>query len=708
MELLVFAIPLGFCLLQVLSLTSTVVIGSSSFAPERESNAVKWLVDGKDYMSAVADAITAAEHEILITDWQIHPHVHLKRPDTGVESLEWRLDTLLFTKAREGVKIYILLYWETKHLMDLGSDFATKALSKDKNIKILRHPDFCFKDIFSWLWSHHEKLVVVDRSIAFVGGIDLCFGRWDTPDHPLIDDYLCHPEVMGENPKKDKQQLNGKDYGKTGDDKQHYCRWVGKDYGNTFRLGDRTEYESLHDTYHGDTPARHTIPRMPWHDVACMFSGESVLDVVKHFTQRFNAISRVEVLEEGNLKDQYNYIPVPSPNTINASIQVVRSVASWSANQMHENSIHQAYLDAIDNSDHSIYIENQFFVSLNDKKVENKVMAALLNRILRAHESNSDFHVMIILTLKTEHKEEWCTYSGSVLESIACLTYDTLFRGDKSLFVMLQNKGVQVDKYVSVYGLRTHGKLNDRHVTEIIYVHSKLMIVDDRITIIGSANINDRSMLGDRDSEVCVVIKDQEMIPGRMNGRYYEVGKFSHSLRCRLMKEHLGILNIEGGSDVEDPVQEQFLQHISSISQKNTNIHEEVFKGYILPTDFVRSKADLENWVKQIGVADTEATSKLSDVQGHTVAFPKYFMEEECSSWFPKLIHNSLLNKLLKVSYAPDFSDYRGNIQGIKLLSIMTTRSYIQTYSCHLRVYSGVCESDDYSPSYSNIIDKIK
>jgi hypothetical protein len=37
-----------------------------------------------------------------------------------------------------------------------------------------------------------------------------------------------------------------------------------------------------------------------------------------------------------------------------------------------------------------------------------------------------------------------------------------------------------------------------------IYVHSKLMIIDDRTTLIGSANINDRSLLGSRDSEVCI------------------------------------------------------------------------------------------------------------------------------------------------------------------------------------------------------------
>ena len=32
-----------------------------------------------------------------------------------------------------------------------------------------------------------------------------------------------------------------------------------------------------------------------------------------------------------------------------------------------------------------------------------------------------------------------------------------------------------------------------------MYVHSKMMIVDDNAAIIGSANINDRSMLGKRD-----------------------------------------------------------------------------------------------------------------------------------------------------------------------------------------------------------------
>lgn len=49
-------------------------------------------------------------------------------------------------------------------------------------------------------------------------------------------------------------------------------------------------------------------------------------------------------------------------------------------------------------------------------------------------------------------------------------------------------------------------------MTEIIYVHSKLMIVDDQIALIGSANINDRSLNGNRDTELAVVIEQTEPI----------------------------------------------------------------------------------------------------------------------------------------------------------------------------------------------------
>lgn len=57
-----------------------------------------------------------------------------------------------------------------------------------------------------------------------------------------------------------------------------------------------------------------------------------------------------------------------------------------------------------------------------------------------------------------------------------------------------------IDDYLYFFSLRTHGTLNKKPVTEIIYIHSKLMIIDDRIAILGSANINDRSLMGNRDT----------------------------------------------------------------------------------------------------------------------------------------------------------------------------------------------------------------
>lgn len=73
-------------------------------------------------------------------------------------------------------------------------------------------------------------------------------------------------------------------------------------------------------------------------------------------------------------------------------------------------------------------------------------------------------------------------------------------------------------------------------MTELIYVHSKLMIVDDESVIIGSANINDRSLLGNRDSELAVLVQDVSSVDSRMNGEPYKAGAFACSLRKSLFR----------------------------------------------------------------------------------------------------------------------------------------------------------------------------
>ena len=67
--------------------------------------------------------------------------------------------------------------------------------------------------------------------------------------------------------------------------------------------------------------------------------------------------------------------------------------------------------------------------------------------------------------------------------------------------------------------MRSHGvSKSGKPCTEILYIHSKLIIVDDTFVIVGSANINDRSLMGDRDSEIAMIINDKIMIEGKMDG----------------------------------------------------------------------------------------------------------------------------------------------------------------------------------------------
>ena len=52
-------------------------------------------------------------------------------------------------------------------------------------------------DLANVIWSHHEKLVIVDQTLAFVTGIDLCYGRWDNNQHRLMDNHEQPSEEVG-------------------------------------------------------------------------------------------------------------------------------------------------------------------------------------------------------------------------------------------------------------------------------------------------------------------------------------------------------------------------------------------------------------------------------------------------------------------------------------------------------------------------------
>lgn len=139
------------------------------------------------------------------------------------------------------------------------------------------------------------------------------------------------------------------------------------------------------------------------------------------------------------------------------------------------------------------------------------------------------------------------------------------------------------------------------------------MIVDDKMVICGSANINDRSMIGKRDSEIAVAIRDEEFDEGVMNGVKYPCGKFCGTLRKHLFKEHLGLLGREHeyiDIDVEDPVSEAFYKFVwQDTASLNTEFYEKVF--HCIPSNEVKTFSDLKEYLSRPPLYTTELTRSL-------------------------------------------------------------------------------------------------
>ena len=702
-----------------------------SYAPQRgltpDGSEAQWFVDGKAAFEAIAMAIESAQSEIFLTGWWMCPELYLRRPFMSHEAS--RLDVLLESKAKAGVQIYVLLYKEVSMALKINSNYSKRRLQGiHENIKVLRWPDHISSGVY--LWSHHEKLVIVDHHVCFLGGLDLCFGRYDDPCHDLWDKP---PSI-----------------------------WPGKDYYNPRESEPNSWEDAMKDQLD-----RNRLPRMPWHDVQCAIWGPACRDVARHFVQRWNFAKRNKApntktipillphqhmviphyltgLEEEEAKVEveaalqratdaeklasYAHIPllipkeldisglesrgsgapfggygsgtvkefsglqplrssgrvVPCPESTNehdsmssefftpdskdsfkgkedesfrfnnnkaivsdlgfqeesqtdwwglvepgsdpdididelgdigarskCKIQVVRSVGQWSAGttQPDERSIHAAYCSLIERAEHFVYIENQFFISGldGDETIQNRVLQALYARIMRAHTEGQCFRVIVVMPLLPGFQGGVDDFGAASVRFIMHWQFRTICRGRHSLLQRLKESlGPKANNYVSFYGLRNFGQLEDGPLaTSQVYVHSKLMIVDDRFVLIGSANINDRSFLGSRDSEMGVVLEDQEFVNSKMDGKPWRAGRFAHSLRLSLWSEHLGI-DASDVATILDPVGDVTYKNVwMSTAQRNTDLYQDVFG--CIPADNIHSRFALR-----------QATAKRKELMGHT------------------------------------------------------------------------------------------
>lgn len=482
----------------------------------------------------IFDAIRQARRMIYITGWSVWHQVRLVRDEKSVS--EYTLGELLKSKSQEGVRVLLLVWDDPTSRSILGykmdgmmatHDEETRRYFKHSSVHVLLCPRSAGKR-HSWvkqkevgvIYTHHQKTVIVDadagngrrRIISFVGGLDLCDGRYDTPEHSIF----------------------------------------------------RTLQTVHSDDYHNPTFAENTAgcPREPWHDLHCRIDGPAAYDILTNFEERWLKASKPHGIKK--LKTSYDDsllridrmpeilgiadAPCLSENDPESwHVQVFRSIDSNSVkgfpkdpkhgpernlmcgkNVLIDMSIHTAYVKAIRAAQHFIYIENQYFIGSSynwsqhkDVGANNLIPMEIALKIaekIRAHER---FAAYIVIPMWPEGNptapstQRILYWQNKTMQMMYETVYKALLEAgletthsplDYLMFFCLGNRETFDGGVVpeSPPAANTPQGLSRKNRRFMIYVHSKGMIVDDEYIIIGSANINQRSMEGTRDTEIAM------------------------------------------------------------------------------------------------------------------------------------------------------------------------------------------------------------
>jgi phospholipase D1/2 len=660
----------------VATATSNVwILNEHVFSHAQEGNKIIPFVTGADYYADLILAIKAAETEICILGWQVNWDAMLA---PGVRLY----DVLLRAALKKTMKRICVMPWDDAKPM-LTYDTQTKAVLESINsqpgvnegcVEVLLSKTQATKN--GGYFSQHQKQVIIDRKIAYVGGIDIAYGRYDDAKFELKADADKRTVLNRYNPcipslaKLDPEELVDADLLTGFSDS--YLRGISKP-SKSKQMLKRIEEGGMQMPY--ATPSMYNIgqdsvlgvkrmesntatpftldpsrqPRMPWQDVHSRVEGPSVSDLLRNFVVRWNA--------SGGERLAMPAAPSTYDKPGNAHIQVLRSApAAMRAAELKaggsrttgqsagtENDIYLAMLQLIEKSNRFIYIESQFFVSgfgqqsfgpneslspaaefINKaegkdqnssagkvlmldadtklsgmsfdssaarKPPSNKICAALVKRIERAilDAGEPNYHVYITLPVHPEGsvmsaasiavQVYWTMQtvafgSNSLLTGIrrALKAKELLGKKDKQYRRVIDDLGnkeyesIPVEacfKYVTLLNLRNWAKLGDdkhpRYVTEQVYVHTKLMIVDDLYALLGSANINDRSLLGERDSEIAILVMDGDS--GRADicgkGSQRPIRNYAHNLRKMVWNKLFGITgNVRPASHLKQAIEQ--------------------------------------------------------------------------------------------------------------------------------------------------------
>ncbi|XP_021279603.1 phospholipase D beta 2-like [Herrania umbratica] len=518
----------------------------------------------------IFDAIRQARRLIYITGWSVWHKVRLVR-DTGPAS-DCTLGDILRSKSQEGVRVLLLIWDDPTSRSILGyktdgimqtHDEETRRFFKHSSVQVLLCPRIAGKR-HSWIkqkevgtiYTHHQKTVIVDadagenrrKIIAFLGGLDLCDGRYDSPHHPIF---------------RTLQTVHKDDY--------HNPTFTGNAAG---------------------------CPREPWHDLHCRIDGPAAYDVLVNFEERWlkaakpHGIKKLKMsyddalLRLERIPDIVGVSDFPGVNENEPEawhVQIFRSIDSNSVkgfpkdpkdatsknlvcgkNVLIDMSIHTAYVKAIRAAQHFIYIENQYFIgssynwnSHRDLGANNLIPMEIALKIASKIKANERFAAYIVVPMWPEGVP-----TGAATQRILFwqhktmqMMFETIYRAlveaglegafspqDYLNFFCLGNReadGLQSSGLESPSTANTPQALSRKSQRFMIYVHSKGMIVDDEYVILGSANINQRSMEGTRDTEIAMGAYQPQHTWARKHSNPH--GQI-YGYRMSLWAEHLGVV----------------------------------------------------------------------------------------------------------------------------------------------------------------------